>query len=91
MLFLVTYDVVDDRRRTHLAKALKDFGDRVQYSVFECKLKSAHLVQMIARIERIINIDEDSVRIYHLCGACEEKLEIIGTGFRTEDPDVYIL
>jgi len=33
MLILVSYDVPDDRRRTRLAHALKDFGERVQYSV----------------------------------------------------------
>jgi CRISPR-associated protein Cas2 len=38
MLILVSYDVPDDRRRTRLAHALKDFGERVQYSVFECRL-----------------------------------------------------
>src|SRR6185436_13646804 len=35
MLILVSYDIPDDRRRTKLANALKDFGERVQYSVFE--------------------------------------------------------
>ena len=34
MLTVVSYDVRDDRRRTRLAHALKDFGERVQYSVF---------------------------------------------------------
>jgi CRISPR-associated protein Cas2 len=38
MLILVSYDVPDDRRRTRLAHALKDFGERVPYSVFEYRL-----------------------------------------------------
>ena len=91
MLYIVTYDIVDDRRRVRLAKALKDFGDRVQYSVFECKLNNVHLMQMTERIGKIIDIGKDSVRIYNLCGTCEAKVKIIGTGDRTEDPDVYIL
>ena len=35
MFYLVTYDITDDQRRTKVAKILEDFGDRVQYSVFE--------------------------------------------------------
>jgi CRISPR-associated protein Cas2 len=32
---VVCYDVVDDRRRNRIFKLLKDYGRRVQYSVFE--------------------------------------------------------
>ena len=38
MFYLVSYDIPDTKRRTKLAKTLEDFGDRVQYSVFECIL-----------------------------------------------------
>ncbi len=91
MLFIVTYDIVDDRRRTRLAKALKDFGNRVQYSVFECLMGAKELAKMTERIGEIIDYEQDSVRIYRLCAECEGKLEIIGTGARTEDPEVYII
>ena len=91
MFFIVTYDVTDDRRRTRLAKALKDFGSRVQYSVFECLMGRKELEKMTQRIKEIIDDAEDSVRIYMLCGECENKVVIIGQGDRTEDPDVYIL
>lgn len=91
MLYIVTYDIVDDRRRTRLAKALKDFGNRVQYSVFECLMGSKELCKMRERIANLTNHGEDSVRIYSMCGECEGKVEIIGTGARTEDPEVYVL
>jgi CRISPR-associated protein Cas2 len=91
MLYIVTYDIVDDRRRTRLAKALKDFGNRVQYSVFECLMGTKELNEMKERITHLTDHAEDSVRIYCLCGECEGKVDIIGTGARTEDPDVYIL
>ena len=91
MLYLVSYDIPDDRRRTKLAKALKDFGDRVQYSVFECLLDKELLEKMTARIRRIILDTEDSVRIYSLCAGCEKAIVLIGQGTVTEDKDVYIL
>ena len=91
MLYLVSYDISDDKRRTRLAKTIKDFGDRVQYSVFECNLDSNLRDEMIARIENIIDQEKDSVRIYGLCGSCERVIRIIGTGEVTKDPEVYIL
>jgi len=91
MLYLISYDIPDDRRRVKLAKTLKDFGDRVQYSVFECILSQDLLVSMVDRIEGIIDSDEDSVRIYALCAGCERNIQIVGQGEVTQDKDVYIL
>lgn len=91
MLYLVSYDIPDDRRRTKLAKTIRDFGDRVQYSVFECLLDKDLLVRMTARIKAIIVEEEDSVRIYSLCAGCEKAISIIGQGEVTREEDVYIL
>jgi CRISPR-associated protein Cas2 len=91
MLFIVSYDITDDRRRIRLAKTLKDFGDRVQYSVFECLMGAEELQEMTGRIREIIDNDQDSVRIYKLCAECEGKVEIIGTGVRSEDPEIYVV
>lgn len=38
MLYLISYDIAVDKRRTKIAKLLEGFGQRVQYSVFECDL-----------------------------------------------------
>lgn len=91
MLYLVSYDIPDDRRRTRLAKTLKDFGDRVQFSVFECILDADLLARMTGRIKAIIAEQEDSIRIYSLCAGCEKAIAIIGQGEVTKNEDVYIL
>lgn len=90
MLTVVSYDVRQTRRRTRLAHALKDFGQRVQLSVFECHLDEKQVARMRTAIERFIDPTEDSVRIYRLCGDCAERLDTLGVGVRTEDPDVYV-
>ena len=90
MRVVVAYDISDDRVRTKVAGLLEGLLTRVQYSVFECNLNAADLGQMRDRIEEVVDRVEDSVRIYTLCAACEAKLEIIGTGTRTEDPEAYI-
>ena len=91
MFYLVSYDIPDDKRRTKLAKAIKDFGDRVQYSVFECILDHELLGQMKERIASIIDTAEDSVRIYTLCASCEARIQIIGQGDISRIEDVYIV
>lgn len=66
--------------QTKLAKVLEDFGDRVQYSVFECILDSELLDKMVSRITRIVVEQDDSVRIYALCAGCEKVIRAIGRG-----------
>ena len=91
MLYLVSYDIPDTKRRTRLAKTLKDFGDRVQYSVFECILNSDLLEKLVARIDRIVVEKDDNVRIYGLCASCERAIRIMGKGEVTKDEDIYII
>lgn len=91
MLIVVSYDIPSDRRRTKLANALKDFGQRVQYSVFECRLDAEELDLLRRRLLRLVDNSEDSLRFYVLCGACVERVEVHGEGEVVENPDVYIV
>jgi CRISPR-associated protein Cas2 len=91
MLIAVAYDVPDDRRRTRLAKVLEDFGHRVQDSVFECLLTADQTAALHRRIRGEIDEQADSVRIYRICAECAERVEVLGWGTVSEDPDVYIL
>jgi CRISPR-associated protein Cas2 len=91
VFYLVSYDIPDDKRRTKLAKTIKDFGDRVQYSVFECILDKNLLDKMADRIDKIVVEKEDSVRIYPLCANCESEIRVIGKGKVSKNKDVYII
>ena len=71
MLILITYDVstvekAGVRRLRRVAQACKDFGQRVQNSVFECRVEPKHWVQLRARLLTEIDEDEDSLRFYFL-------------------------
>lgn len=66
-LWLVCYDVRDDKRRAKLAKLLEQRCQRVQYSVFECPLKRGVLEQLLEqRWLKVLNLAEDSLRVYPL-------------------------
>ncbi len=81
MAFLVvTYDVPSDKRRTKLHKQLKNYGEPVQYSVFEFDLKPGQRDSMLKVIKNHIKEDEDRVRIYEFCGGCSSKILVLGTG-----------
>jgi CRISPR-associated protein Cas2 len=90
MLYLVAYDIPNDRRRTRLHKALCGFGKWTQFSLFECFLNDKELILMRSRIDELINAEEDNVRIYQLCQACQKKTETIGSKPPAEDM-VYLL
>ena len=91
MRYIVSYDIPDTPRRTKISKILDDFGDRVQYSVFECLLDKALYDKMIRRLEGVVKEDEDSIRIYALCAMCERAMVIMGKGDIIKDEKYYIL
>lgn len=90
MFVLVTYDIGDAKRLRKVAKVMKDYGHRVQRSVFECLIDERKLSAMVAEIDQCIDEKMDTVRIYRLCNSCRETLVIRGQGTVSEDPDVYI-
>ncbi|MDF2140876.1 CRISPR-associated endonuclease Cas2 [Paenirhodobacter sp. CAU 1674] len=83
MLVLVTYDVntleAGGRKRLRqVAKACEDFGQRVQFSVFEIEVDPAQWTKLKARLEAIIHLDHDSLRYYYLGSNWERKVEQVG-------------
>lgn len=92
MFCVVTYDIPDDRRRTKVANILEDFGDRVQYSVFEMELNGVdQLATLQGRLRAAIRVQDDGVRMYVLCRNCRSKVAILGQGTLYEDKDVHII
>ncbi len=81
MFYLVCFDIVDDRKRYRVVKALKGYGIRVQKSVFECpNLTEEKLVKLRHHIDDVIDHTEDSVRFYPACRRCVVGVEYSGVG-----------
>lgn len=91
MFVMISYDVVDDKKRLKLMKFLKDYGNRVQKSVFECNLSSKTYGQVKAGVEGIINKRKDRVRYYRICKGCVDKVEISGWGELTEEEEFMVI
>ena len=80
---LVCYDVSTvtaegEARLRRAAKTCERYGQRVQYSVFECTLTEMLLDKMRAGLIDIMDAQQDSLRIYYLYGAREKRLEVHG-------------
>ncbi len=83
MQILVTYDVSTEtpagRRRLHkVAQQCKNFGQRVQKSVFECAVDEMHFERLVRALTKIIHPEEDSLRIYRLMEPLEKYVRVYG-------------
>jgi len=84
MQVLVTYDVATSskggpRRLRRVAKLCLDYGQRVQNSVFECKIDQAQFVALRSQILDLVDCDHDSVRFYFLGNDWNGRVEHYGT------------
>lgn len=80
---LVAYDVSTEtkkgrRRLRKVATVCCGFGQRVQNSVFECRLTPAQFEQMEAKLLGIIELSEDRLRIYRLPAERERAVRVYG-------------
>lgn len=85
MHVLVTYDVSivasgGPKRLRSVAKACLDYGQRVQNSVFECKVDSAQFAELRKRLLERIDLKTDSIRFYNLGSKWGERVEHHGVG-----------
>lgn len=83
MLVLVSYDVATSdkagqRRLRQVAKQCQDYGQRVQYSVFECVVDPAQWAVLRKKLIEIIDKEEDSLRFYFLGANWRHRVEHIG-------------
>lgn len=82
MFVLVTYDVASDeggaRRLRRVARACKDWGQRVQFSVFECIVDPAQWTALKDRLLKEVDLEKDSLRFYYLGSHWERRVEHMG-------------
>ena len=64
--YLVCYDICDDKRLRQVFKAMRNFGDHLQYSVFECQFTPIDLVRCRSELSKIIHHEEDQVLFVNL-------------------------
>jgi CRISPR-associated protein Cas2 len=88
MLMVVAYDIVDPRRLRQVAKHGEDYGVRVQFSVFECRLEAAHFEEFWSGLMDLIDPEEDRVVAYRICASCAKEIRSGGVMQNTEERKV---
>lgn len=93
MLVLITYDVrtenkAGQKRLRDVAKLCENYGQRVQYSVFECLVDPDQWIKIKQRLIDQIKADEDSLRFYFLGKNWKLRVEHVGvkTAYDPEGP-----
>ena len=91
MLVVVSYDVstieeVGQRRLARVAKTCKNYGQRVQFSVFECSVDPAQWTVFRDKLIKEIDPETDSLRFYFLGANWKKRVEHVGAK-KSIDPD----
>ena len=82
-MVLVSYDVAvtsdgGPKRLRRVAKECQNYGQRVQFSVFECVVDPAQWTELKYKLEKTIDPEQDSLRYYYLGANYQRRVEHIG-------------
>jgi CRISPR-associated protein Cas2 len=77
---LLAYDVREPHRLRRVAKVLEGYGERLQYSVFRCKLSPKKLERLRIELNRELASD-DALLVVPLCSGCAARLQFRGKAF----------
>ena len=91
MLTVVAYDITDPKRLARVAKVCEDYGVRVQYSIFECRLDEDEFTDVWLKLLEEIDDDEDRMVAYKIDARCAKETLTAGTMVCSEKAVCYLL
>ncbi len=91
MLTLVAYDIADQKRLTKVAKTCEDYGVRVQYSVFECRLDEDEFSDFWLKLLEVIDEAEDRLVAYKIDARSAKETLTAGTMVCSEKVVCYLV
>jgi CRISPR-associated protein Cas2 len=91
LFYVVVYDIPCDKRRKKISNLLEGYGNRVQYSVFECILNKSKYDELRTRLRKKVNLSEDSLRFYPLTRHTLSQIEAWGSPPVMEFPTSIII
>jgi len=90
MLTLIAYDITDPKRLHHAAKICEDWGMRVQYSMFECRLEATAFDRFWTALRDEIDPKTDRIVAYKICANCARDTRSAGTMVHNEKVVAYV-
>ena len=92
--YLVCYDITEDKRLRRAFKTCRNFGDHLQYSVFECDLNPSERIDLENELADIINHDEDQILFVALGpaeGRGDRVITSLGLPYTKLDAPCYVV
>ena len=75
--YLVSYDIRDPKRWRLAYNHLKGCGERIQYSLFRCRLSRAEMERLRWELQKVLK-PEDDLLFIHLCPSCAGRVQGLG-------------
>jgi CRISPR-associated protein Cas2 len=85
-LYIVTYDIGDQRRWRAVFKLMHGYGEWAQLSVFQCRLSPRRHAEMIATLDQIIHHADDHVLVIDIGLAERVEPKVVSLGKRSFEP-----
>ena len=79
-LYIIAYDISDDRRWRRVFKTVQGYGAWIQLSVFQCRLSKRRRAELEARLRELIKVGEDHVLLIDVGPADKIELAIASLG-----------
>ena len=92
-LYIVTYDIEDQKRWRRVFKLMKGYGEWLQLSVFQCRMSRKRHMQLVSQIDGLIMDDKDHVMMLDIGPAegIEPKVISLGKSFKPIEREVVIV
>jgi CRISPR-associated protein Cas2 len=92
--YIVTYDIADDKRLRREFKTCENYGNRLQFSVFECDLNPSERIEQETALGKLIHHDEDQILFIDLGpteGRGERVITTLGLPYTKLDTPCYVV
>ena len=91
MYYLIAYDISSSHRLRRVAMVCKNYGVRLQKSLFECHLEKGDFKRLWQQLCDITQRDEDTLVAYPICGACLKEVRQNSPCVHPEAPQCYVV
>jgi CRISPR-associated protein Cas2 len=88
-LYLIAYDISNDKRLNRVRNFLKGYSTGGQKSVYECFLTDGELRYVKRKLERLIREDEDRIHIFTMDG--RSRTHTLGIAVQPNDPEYFYI
>lgn len=88
--YVIAYDIPSDKRRKKVHNLLSGYCTWSQYSLFEGYLTEKQELALEARLRKIIDEDEDSLRFYPLCAADVDNVITLGSEPPGDEQEIIV-